>query len=61
MDFKVNKVESRHYYYPQEKLCHRYVSSPPRQRQITHSPQLRDRTGETYFEMYCFKSTFLKL
>ena len=23
-------------------------------------PQLRERPKETYFEMYCFKSTFLK-
>ena len=42
------------------KLSPRSLSLPQRQRQITHSPQLRGRTMKIYFEMYCFKSTFLK-
>ena len=29
----------------------------PRQRQITHSSQLREWTMKTYVKMYCFKST----
>ena len=32
-------------------------SLPPKQRQITYSPQLRGWTKKTYFKMYCFKST----
>ena len=54
------KIESRHFYYPKTKLSPRSLSSPPRQRQITHFPQLRESTTKTYFKMYCFKLTFLK-
>ena len=32
-------------------------TSPPRQRQITYSP-VKGEDKKTYFEMYCFKSTF---
>ena len=45
---------------------HRQTSLSPvpiitqKQRQITHSPQLRGRTMKTYLKMYCFKSIFLK-
>ena len=34
------KIESSPFYYSQAKVSPRWVSSPPRQRQITHSPQL---------------------
>ena len=37
---------------------YRGKTAPPRQRQITHSPQLRERTKKTYFKMHCFKSAF---
>ena len=32
------KIEKRHFYYFQTKLSSRSLLSPPRQRQITHSP-----------------------
>ena len=54
------KIESRHFCYPKTKLSARSLSSSPRQRQITHFPQVRGRTMKTYLKMYCFKSTFLK-
>ena len=54
------KIESRYFYYLKIKVSPWSLSSPTRQRQITHSPQLRGRTVKTYFEMYCLKSTFFK-
>ena len=58
--FASQKIESRPFYYPEAKLFPRSLLSPHRQRQITHSPQLKGRTKITCFKMYCFKSTFLK-
>ena len=59
MDFQVNKLTVDISTNP-GKNSQQSLSSPPQQRQITHSPQLRETTKKTYFKMYCFKSTFLK-
>ena len=58
MDLQVKKIKVD--IVTKAKLFPRSLSTPPRQRQITHSPHLRGRTRKTYFKMYCFKSTFLK-
>ena len=49
-------IGSRPFYYCQVELSPRSLSPSPRQRQISHSPQLREWTMKTYFKMYCFKS-----
>ena len=54
------KIESRHFYYPKTKLSPWSLSSPTKQRQITHSSQISGRTMKTCFKLYYFKSTFLK-
>ena len=51
------KIESRPFYYSQAKLSPRSLSPSPRQRQISHSPQVRGWTMKTYFKMCCSKST----
>ena len=58
--FESQKIESRHFYYPQGKDPTQSKLSPSKQRQITYSPQLRQRTMKTYLKIYCFKSNFLK-
>ena len=60
MDLQVKKLKADISTTPKAKLSHRSLSSLPRKRQITHPPQLRERTMKTYFKMSCFKSTFLK-
>ena len=50
----------RHFYYLQAKLSFRSLS-PPQGRVKLLIPKLgRGRLFQTYFKMYCFKSTFLK-
>ena len=51
------KIESRPFYYSQAKLSPRSLSPSPRQRQISHSPQVRGWTMKAYFKMCCSKST----
>ena len=60
MDLQVKKLRVDISTTPRQKLSPRSLSSPPRQRQITHSLKLRGWIMKTYFKMYCFNSTFLK-
>ena len=60
MDLQVKKLKVEISTTSKVKLSPRSLSSSPRQRQSTHSHQLRGRTMKTYFKMYCFKSTFSK-
>ena len=60
MELQAKRSESN-FHYPKAKLFPQSLSSPSKQRQITHFPQLRGRTVKTYLKLCCFKTTFLKL
>ena len=60
MDFQVNKLTVDISTNPGKNSQQSLSTILSQQRQITHSPQLRETTKKTYFKMYCFKSTFLK-
>ena len=58
MELQVKKLKVENFSYLKEKLFPLSLSSPSRQRQITHSLQLKGRSMGTYFKMCWFKSTF---
>ena len=60
-EFASQKIESRHFYYPQTKFClpGPYHHPKAETNYSSPSPQLSRRTMKTYFKMYCFKTIFL--
>ena len=57
MHLQVKKLIIHIFFYCQVNLSPRSLSSPSRQRQISHSPQLRRSAMKACFRIYCFKST----
>ena len=53
MDLQVKKLKVNISTTPRQTSLSPVPIITPKQRQITHNPQLRGRTMKTYFKMYC--------